>query len=143
MLPHPSRCRVGRPDNVGREHNRGVVLGDNEGRANNANRQSEEKERLVALGQTDAHNWNGADDQKAAIRQPGSNSVAEPTDCQPRHNRDGHGGDDRVADLSLGESKVVPHYGHQGRDAEPAEERQKEREPGEMERPHLRRLQTE
>ena len=49
------RGGVGGADTVGREHDRGVVLGDDERSADGANGQPEQQEGLVAVAQADAH----------------------------------------------------------------------------------------
>ena len=131
------RGGVGRSNHVGSEHHRGVVLGDDEGRSNDADSQTEQEKGLIAVGKANGHDRNGPDDQQPRIRPPRPDAVAQPPDHQARRNGHQHGGDDGVAHLRLGEAKVVPHDGHHGGNPKPPEEGQEEGHPRHVKGAHV------
>jgi len=96
-----------------------------------------QQKRFEVMRQADSHHRERTDDQQPGVGAPWSDPVAEPADEEPGD--DGHGdrGDDGVADLGLGQLKVVADDGHQWGDSEPSEEGEEECEPGDVERAHL------
>ena len=139
----PGRRRVRRPNHVGGEHHRRVVLRDDEGRSNDADAQPEQEEGLVAVGQSDGHDRNRPDDQQPRVRPPRPDAIAQPPDDEARRDGHQHGGDDGVAHLRLGEAEVIPHNCHHGGNAEPPEEGQEEGHPRHVKGPHVGRRYAE
>ena len=92
--------RVGGADDVRREHHRGVVLRDDEARADRADREAEEQEALVACREAPRR----APESRPAASSAGidlarAEAVAHRADDQAHQDRDGDGGDVDVGDL--------------------------------------------
>ena len=134
---------VGRADDVGGEHDRGVVLGDHEGCADHADQQAEDEECLVVLREADQHHGDCAEQQQGGVGAARSGAVQHPADRDAGDDGDGDGGDHGGEQLLGAEPEVFAHGGQQRRDAEPAEEAEEEGEPGEVEGAHVRRLEAE
>ena len=130
------RRGIGRADATVGEHLRRVVLSHDEGRADDPDRHAEEQEACEIMSQPNAHHRQRAKNQQPGVRKPRTDSVAQPSDEQPRQRGQRHRADDAPTHLILGESEFGADNRHQRCDAKPGEEAKKERHPGHVESPH-------
>jgi hypothetical protein len=137
------RGGIGGADHVRREHHRGVVLRNDETRAGDADGQAKEQKRCIAVRKGDAEHRNRTQHQQPCVRAPRPEAIAQRPDDQPSKHGDRHRGDADVGELVLAEMELALDQRHQRRHREPGEKADEERQPAQMERPHLWRAQLE
>jgi hypothetical protein len=130
--------RVGGADHVGREHHRGVVLGDHEGGSDRTDAEAEEQEAFIALRQGHAEHGNRAQQQQAGVGLARAEAVAHRADDQPDQDGDGDGGDVDVGDLRQAQAELALDDRHQRGAGEPGEKAHEEGHPGQVEGAHRR-----
>jgi hypothetical protein len=81
--------------------------------------------------------------QEPRVRAPRTEPVAQRADRDAHEDRNQNGRDVDVLDLALAQTERVLDQRHERRGGEPSEEANEERQPREMERPHLRRRERE
>src|SRR6185437_7021397 len=128
---------VGGAFDAGGEHHGGVVLGDDEGSADDADGQAEEQEADVVRCQAGECNGDRADEQEVDGGFTWAVNIAKFSYDESGDDGGGYRGDDGVAHLCFGEAEVGADGGHQRCETEPAEEADEEHEPRDVEGPHL------
>jgi hypothetical protein len=87
------RDRVGGAHHVGREHHRGVVLGDHEAGTDGTDRQAKEQEGVITLREGDPEHRDRAQQQQARVGAARTKAVAQRPHQQAYQDCDRHRGD--------------------------------------------------
>jgi hypothetical protein len=134
----PPTCRSGirGTDDIGREHDRRVILRDHERRADRPDGKAEQQKRLVIVRQPDSHHRQRAQHEQPCVSAPRPDTVAKKPDPRPDNQGDQDRSDGQIADLRLGKVKLLPDDRHQRREPEPSEKANEEGEPRHVERSH-------